>query len=285
MGSNNSKDETYPSETNRVGTKRKIEETHDYNNDAPAKKMAKVSDNESDKSPSECPQEACPRTNTTKNETAKAKPKNTKPSKNLVLTFDTNADHIITLIKSKLAKNTVAWCSAKNNCSNSANDQSLIYCNTPLKYNYQIPEKLNKENRYVHFVYLDFNIQNQALTDLLQSTSETPNDVILLTNLLPEQTTVKNPETPIMSLENVMYRIVTNNCSDKIISESIAIIINGAIVNGRTLHPENLISLSCKNININIMDVDWNMIFNIHKLIRSKYMYIKVDDDCVECKI
>lgn len=200
-----------------------------------------------------------------------------------ILTFDTNADHLLKLIMSKLVWKSVAWCTAKNECMRSASDVSTIYYNTPLRYGQNIPEKT--DSKYIHFVYLDFNVHNQPLIDLMHSLTRATKNVVIMTNLLPNDTTLKDLNVPSVNLENIMYRIVTNNCSDKIISESIAIIINGALLNGKTMHPNNLISLSCKDLKINKIDVHWDMIFDIHSLIRSRHFLRGADTDCIECPI
>jgi hypothetical protein len=135
-----------------------------------------------------------------------------------IITFDSNVSHMVNLVNKLLINmKTRRWCVSVCECEtlNNECDGQILYYDTPISMctvsDYPIFSKIKYK-----FIYINFDKSNQSLKRIMMNLKYLK-DYILITN--SEKVNIGQ------------YKLVPNNCPDKLIAESIVAIINACMNN------------------------------------------------------
>lgn len=196
----------------------------------------------------------------------------------VVVTIDSNVSRIPRMVADHLFRPARAWCKSIGDCDKRKSPADVVYYDTPLAMDRLTEYPDDMFSGFLNFVYLDLAERNASLDRLLanmQHRGENDERLVLILN---------NVEEKPKRTAKVVYTMKTINCSDSIVAEAIASLINTFLYEGRLLHPVDVISLSCGKAVRKFRKLDdKEMPFDVQQLIRCRNVSKPFENDCVDC--
>lgn len=174
-----------------------------------------------------------------------------------------------------------AWCRSIGDCDKRKSPGDVVFYDTPLAMDRLVEYPNDMFDGFLNFVYLDLAERNASTDRLLENMrhrGENDERLVLVLNNAGDHS--PKPRTA-----RVVYSMRTVNCSDEIVSEAIASLINTFLYEGRLLHPVDVISLSCGKAirRFRKLTDGEEMPFDVQQLIRCRNVSKPFENDCVDC--
>lgn len=200
----------------------------------------------------------------------------------VVVTIDSNVSRIPRMVAEHLFRPARAWCRSIGDCDKRKSPADVVYYDTPLALDRLSEYPDDMFSGFLNFVYLDLSEKNASTDRLIENMAhrgENDQRLVLILN------NGNDPSSPSPKrTAKVVYALKTINCSDGIVSEAIAALINSFLYEGRLLHPVDVISLSCGKAVRKFRRLDDNeMPFDVQQLIRCRNISKPFENDCVDC--
>lgn len=202
----------------------------------------------------------------------------------VVVTIDSNVSRIPRMVAEHLFRPARAWCRSIGDCDKRKSPaDAVVYYDTPLALDRLSEYPDDMFDGFLNFVYLDLaerNASTERLLENMRHRGENDDRLVLVLNNV--ETRNERPK----RTAKVVYAMKTINCSDGIVAEAIAALINAFLYEGRLLHPVDVISLSCGKAVRRFRKLDDNdeMPFDVQQLIRCRNVSKPFENDCVDCR-
>ena len=187
---------------------------------------------------------------------------------NATLTFDSNVSYMSRLVSTYLFGPSKAWCATVGNCKRPSGGKKYLLYDTPISMWSDSAEiaRLMPDGEFTSFVYIDAHQRNSSLARITENVKGNKRCVIITNS---EQI-------------DSAYRLITQNCTENLVAEIIAAIINTFRYEGQLMHPDDIIRLIMGKRAKGKL-VTTNMTFDIPLMIQKRNRSKGEIKDCVVC--